>query len=190
MNIAKPLLLAIVVASLTACGGGGGGSSNAPAAGDNTSSSPVTTETPTPSTSSPSTPNEAPVTSEPPVTSDPNGTTSEPGDDQVQSGENETPAPAPDPLPTETTPIISLSWTIPAAREDGSYLPVYEIAGYEVRYSKDQGTDVTVIRINDPQKTDWVIENATPGQYEFSIATIDSEGVYSEFSTQTTTQVP
>ncbi len=93
------------------------------------------------------------------------------------------------PVETPVVPMVSLSWSIPATREDGTYLPVYEIGGYEVRYSKNQETDVTVIRINDPQTTDWTMENLAPGLYEFSIATIDSEGVYSDFSTTATTSI-
>lgn len=201
MKMTKLLMIAVAVASISACGGGG--SSGAPTGSDATTSAPVTNTSPTPADTSntidpptvidssssvgSSTPEDTAETTETPVDSEPD-TGSEPDDEAVQVGENETPPPETDPV-IDTPPVISLSWTIPAEREDGTYLPVYEIAGYEVRYSRDQSSDVTVIRIDDAQKTDWVIEDVAPGEYQFSIATIDSEGVYSDFSTQATTRV-
>lgn len=82
-----------------------------------------------------------------------------------------------------------LSWFIPDSREDGTYLPVYEISGYEVRYSTDNGATYKTITINDAQTTDWRVENLAAGTYLFSIATIDTDGVHSQFSVPVTKQI-
>ncbi len=176
MKCASPLIFALALTTLTACGGGGSSGPQPSNTGDANSGNEVS---------------EQPVSGLPtqppaPVTPD-SGETPLSGED----GASQDPVIA-DGLPPNSMTgqnFLALSWTIPATREDGTYLPVYEIAGYELRYSKDSGTEVTIVPIHDPQTTEWVIENVTPGQYDFSIATIDSDGVYSHFSLETSAQV-
>lgn len=168
MKIAKQLVLALGIVSLAACGGGGSGSgepgATAPISNDVEN---VSTNTGTnPDTSSPDTTNTDGTTSSAPNT----------------SGSNTDAGPTTAPSAAPANNDVSLTWDIPAAREDGSYLAVYEIDGYELRYSKDNSNTETVVRIEDAQTTDWVLEDAEPGYYEFTIATIDSDGVYSQYS--------
>jgi hypothetical protein len=191
MKSSKLLILALAVASLAACGGGGGGGAS-PGGGSSPTENSDAGNTPSDTGAIVDTGNADSITPLDPDTST-NPETPDLADNDATPDQESTDPGATDnsEMPVEETsvPLISLSWSIPATREDGSYLPVYEIGGYEVRYSKDEGTDVTVIRIDDPQTTDWTMENLAPGLYEFSIATIDSEGVYSEFSTTATAQI-
>lgn len=214
MIIAKQLILALGIATLAACGGGGGGTSTqnnasnssstpssssssqhettstAPAAGESdtpsgtgTTTTDATTTTDT--TTSSTTPPDTTTTGTDTTTSTSTGT-----DPVVDNGTSDTTTDTvTDTTPVPSVPDIALSWAIPAAREDGSYMPVYEIAGYELRYTKDQSTQVTVVRINDAQTTDWVLEDVTPGNYQFTIATIDSDGLYSANSQTVSTRI-
>lgn len=173
MKIAKQLVLALGIVSLAACGGGGGSGS-----GESGATAPISNDVENVSTNTGTNPD----TSSPDTTNT-SGTGSSDGTSTTTTDETTSGAPTTAPSAAPANNDVSLTWDIPAAREDGSYLAVYEIDGYELRYSKDNSNTETVVRIEDAQTTDWVLEDAEPGYYEFTIATIDSDGVYSQYST-------
>ena len=89
--------------------------------------------------------------------------------------------------PEPTFSNVLLDWVVPTTREDGSVLPMSEIAGYEIYYYLDDGTtngtSVSVAATNnaDALITSFQLNNLTEGDYFFSIATVDTQGNVSEF---------
>lgn len=75
---------------------------------------------------------------------------------------------------------MQLLWSAPVTRENGEYLDITEIGGYEVRYKLKADTNYTNIVINDGF-TDAYYFNYLQGEYEFEIASFDKTGLYSEF---------
>jgi len=89
--------------------------------------------------------------------------------------------------PEPTFSNVLLDWVVPTSREDGSVLPISEIASYEIYYYLDDGTtngtSVSVAATNDADAlvTSFQLNNLAEGDYFFSIATIDTQGNVSEF---------
>ncbi|MGM8226632.1 hypothetical protein ACSV5M_08615 [Cellvibrio sp. ARAG 10.3] len=71
-------------------------------------------------------------------------------------------------------------WSIPTQRENGEYLDIREIGGYEVRYKLKSATDFETVTI-DSGYTDTYYFDYLQGDYEFEIATFDVDGLYSNF---------
>ena len=156
----KLITTLLISSTLIACGGGGGGGSSG---GGNSS------------TSSSGSSNSTPVTSETPKTLESNA----PASNQLPPLD----PPAVD-TPPDKTVDITLSWVAPTTRENGDALLFSEIDGYEIYYFKD-GTNEDndqVVAITDPNTVDTTISNLTAGTYYFAIATLDSEGLYSDTS--------
>jgi len=78
------------------------------------------------------------------------------------------------------TGSVTLNWTPPTQNEDGSQLT--DLAGYRILWSRDGGTFSNSVRINNPSVTRYVVENLTPGTYEFAATAINAAGVESRFS--------
>ena len=75
---------------------------------------------------------------------------------------------------------VGISWTAPNKRENGDYLDVTDLGGYEIRYKKTSDAKFTYISINDA----WTNSYNFPwleGDYIFQIAAFDKNGVYSPF---------
>ena len=75
---------------------------------------------------------------------------------------------------------VGISWTAPNKRENGEYLDVTDLGGYEIRYKKSSDSKFTYISINDA----WTTSYNFPwleGDYVFQIAAFDKNGVYSPF---------
>lgn len=75
---------------------------------------------------------------------------------------------------------VGISWTAPNKRENGDYLDIADLGGYEIRYKKTTDPKYTYISINDP----WTNTYNFPwleGDYIFQIAAFDKNGVYSPF---------
>lgn len=83
---------------------------------------------------------------------------------------------------TATTNGVTLEWSIPDMRENGEYLELDDIGGYELRYKKATDTAYTTIIIEDGGVDSYTL-NKLSGDYEFSIATYDTDGLFSEFVT-------
>lgn len=80
---------------------------------------------------------------------------------------------------TVTGPVY-LTWNVPNKRENGDYLDITDMGGYELRYRRTADPDFTYITINDPWTTSHAL-NITQGTYEFQIAAFDKNGLYSQF---------
>ncbi len=87
---------------------------------------------------------------------------------------------------TTTEPTISgtatLIWNVPVSRENGDYLPINELYGYKVLVRDTANNTEFFVIINDPTTTQWDFIELTPGIWEFSIASIDTQGIYSSYS--------
>lgn len=95
-----------------------------------------------------------------------------------ETGENET---------TETGNLYSatVTWETPAERENGEFLSYADIGGYEIAYRLTQSNTFQSLVVDDSLQTQMVLNNLVAGEYEFSIAAFDSEGLYSDFSEPT-----
>jgi hypothetical protein len=79
---------------------------------------------------------------------------------------------------------VTLSWTPPTQNEDGSQLT--NLAAYRILWSRNGGAFSNSVRINNPSVTRYVVENLTPGTYEFTATAINRAGVESRFSNSIT----
>jgi predicted phage tail protein len=82
------------------------------------------------------------------------------------------------------TGSVTLNWTPPTQNEDGSQLT--NLAAYRILWSRDGSSFRNSVRVNNPSVTRYVVENLTPGTYEFSATAINSAGVESRFSNSIT----
>ena len=82
------------------------------------------------------------------------------------------------------TGSVTLNWTPPTQNEDGSQLT--DLAGYRILWRRDGGAFNRSVRINNPSVTRYVVDNLTPGTYEFAATAINSAGVESRFSNSIT----
>lgn len=83
---------------------------------------------------------------------------------------------------------VSLSWTPPTENEDGSVLT--DLAGYRLYWGTTPGVYTDSVTINNPSISTYLVENMTPGSYEFVATSFNSSGVESTYSTPTTKVVP
>jgi len=156
---ATTAMMVFVAPLLTAaCGGGGGGSSSPSAAGTNnqaaTSTSLIATEQSSLTASSKS-----------------SKASSAPSSSSLSSSS----------LPSETVEgAVQLIWSVPTARENGEYLDITEIGGYEIRYKSESEADYASVIIKDAF-IDTYYFNYLKGDYQFEIATFDKGGLYSKF---------
>ena len=85
------------------------------------------------------------------------------------------------------TGSVTLSWTPPMQNEDGSQLT--DLAAYRILWSYEGGGFNDSVRIDNPSVTRYVVENLTPGSYEFAATAINSAGVESRISNAVTRMV-
>ncbi len=79
------------------------------------------------------------------------------------------------------TPPI-LRWDAPLTREDGSRLYSSDISGYRIYYRLRHEKGFDVIRLPGRADTEYPLEDFPPGAYEFSITTLDDNGLESRRS--------
>ena len=92
--------------------------------------------------------------------------------------------------------VPQLMWSPPRARENGDYLELDEIAGYEIRYQNEKGdyvylsvdtfiTQLPVTQLSGeqsiPQPVSEPSTHELPQNATFEIAAYDTQGRYSEF---------
>lgn len=70
---------------------------------------------------------------------------------------------------------VSLSWSIPTQRVDGSALPVAEISGYEVALFEESSNRVSTYSIEHPLQNQIRFEDLEPGSYELAVFAYDTE---------------
>lgn len=76
---------------------------------------------------------------------------------------------------------VNLSWNVPNQRENGTYLDVTEVGGYEIRYKKTTDKRFTYISISGYSNTQHSFDWLEEGDYIFQIAAFDKNGIYSSF---------
>lgn len=76
----------------------------------------------------------------------------------------------------------TIEWRQPAARQNGDYLELSEIGGYQIRYKTPTATAFNYITIEGNATTNYVFLKSIIG-LKFEIAVYDSTGLYSEFVT-------
>ena len=82
------------------------------------------------------------------------------------------------------TGSVTLSWTPPTENEDGTQL--MDLAGYRLYWSREGSPYGSPARIDNPSVTRFVVDNLTPGTYEFIATSINTSGVESRFSNAVT----
>lgn len=75
---------------------------------------------------------------------------------------------------------VTIEWFIPTERENGDYLELAEIGGYEIRYKLLSATQYTSVKVSDGGADQYDL-GYLAGDYEFEIATFDTNGLYSDF---------
>jgi hypothetical protein len=85
----------------------------------------------------------------------------------------------------EPEPVIgnvSLRWTPPSTRTDGSALDLSEIGGYKIYMGTTADNLQQVLDLSDSTITGYVMENLDSGDYYFAVTIYDTEGNESAFS--------
>ncbi|ACE85664.1 fibronectin type III domain-containing protein [Cellvibrio japonicus] len=80
----------------------------------------------------------------------------------------------------KVTGRVILKWDVPRYREDGSYLDITELGGYELRYKRTEDNHFTYVSINDPWKNYYQFRYLQ-GDYVIQVAAFDHNGLYSQF---------
>lgn len=75
---------------------------------------------------------------------------------------------------------LTIIWSHPNQRENGTFLELEEIGGYEIRYRKPTDSRYTYITLNGNRTNEYIFTGNTAG-LEFEIAVFDSRGLYSRF---------
>ncbi len=76
----------------------------------------------------------------------------------------------------------SLRWDSPMTREDGSKLFPGEISGYKVYYKLLHQNKYKAIEVEGAHIDELALDNFSPGAYEFSVSTVDTNGIESRRS--------
>lgn len=80
------------------------------------------------------------------------------------------------------TPPPTLRWEAPLTREDGSRLYASDISGYRIYYRLRHEDRFEFIPLPGDAETEYPLDNFPPGAYEFSITTLDDNGLESRNS--------
>ena len=80
-----------------------------------------------------------------------------------------------------------LDWTPPTENNDGSTL--VDLAGYIVYWGTQSGSYSNSATIDNASVSTYVVENLSPGSYEFVVTAINTSGAESMFSNIVTTQI-
>jgi hypothetical protein len=86
-------------------------------------------------------------------------------------------------LSVRTTSAITgskLQWSHPTQRENGQYLELAEIGGYEIRYRLNSLGNYISVTVNGNSTREFAL-GSIPSNSDFQIAVYDTQGLYSEF---------
>ncbi|MFL0798039.1 MAG: hypothetical protein K6L73_11190 [Cellvibrionaceae bacterium] len=89
------------------------------------------------------------------------------------------------PVATDEDGSITINWNTPSTRENGDPLNLSEIAGYQILLENlDTGSfQYIYVSESDLASSSYTIENLAAGSYQVSIAVVDEDGLYSDFTT-------
>ncbi len=82
----------------------------------------------------------------------------------------------------------TLSWTAPTHNEDGTLLT--DLAGYRLYWGTTSGNYPNSVTINNPTVTTYLVENLSPGTYEFVATSFNAAGIESRYSGSAMKVVP
>jgi fibronectin type 3 domain-containing protein len=98
-----------------------------------------------------------------------------------------------DETPSTTSTVspssVTIAWTAPVARADGSPLSLAEIAGYRIYYGTSEGDYPDRIDVSDSTAVEAVISDLSAGSYYFVVTTYDTAGRESGFSPVVTVSI-
>jgi hypothetical protein len=76
-----------------------------------------------------------------------------------------------------------LSWVVPTQRVNGDALMLNEIKGYQFCYTVDDGSEACeIFDVSDPAQNEFTITNWPAGVYRITLATVDTNNIYSDKS--------
>jgi hypothetical protein len=75
---------------------------------------------------------------------------------------------------------VTLSWTAPTENDDGS--PLTDLDGYKIYWGTTPGSYPESVIIDNESITTYVVENISPGTYEFVATSFNQAGVESRYS--------
>lgn len=74
---------------------------------------------------------------------------------------------------------VKITWGSPKQRENGQFLELEEIGGYEIRYRRPSDSQYTHITVKNNETVEYTVDDAA--DVEFEIAVFDTSGIYSQF---------
>jgi predicted metal-dependent hydrolase len=77
---------------------------------------------------------------------------------------------------------ITLRWTIPSTRQDGSLLSASELAKYELYITTESDGASQSVVIDDPMQTTQTLTNLQPDVYHLAMSAVDVNGLYSDLT--------
>jgi hypothetical protein len=77
---------------------------------------------------------------------------------------------------------MSLSWSAPTTRTDGSSLNLSEISGYQIYVGSSRSNLQMVVDVNQGHLSSYTIDNMDVGDYYVAIAVYDRNGNSSDLS--------
>jgi len=83
---------------------------------------------------------------------------------------------------------VELAWYPPDENVDGS--PVFDLAGYTIRYGRQSGQVTRTIDISNPSTTSYLIKGLIAGTYYFTLSAYNSLGISSETSDEIALALP
>ncbi len=73
---------------------------------------------------------------------------------------------------------ITLSWLSPLENEDGT--PLTDLGGFMIRYGRESDIELSLIAVDNPGLTSYVIDGLTPGTYLVTLSAYNASGVESD----------
>jgi hypothetical protein len=77
----------------------------------------------------------------------------------------------------------NLNWVIPSTRTNGAALPMSELAGYEVYWTRTSDKATGTVKVSGGGTKTAVFDAYTPSTYYFAVSAIDTKGAKSPLST-------
>jgi len=98
-------------------------------------------------------------------------------------------APTTAPAPTEpATSTVTLKWSAPGTRVDGSSIALSEISHYEINYGQSPDSLNREARA-EPDETEYTLQDLTQGSWYFTIRVVDTDGLTSQPSDTVSFQI-
>ena len=78
---------------------------------------------------------------------------------------------------------VKLSWVVPTQRVNGDALLLNEIKGYQFCYTVDDGSEACeIFEVSSPAQSEFTVPNWPAGVYRITLATVDTNNIYSDKS--------